>query len=59
MTVPGVGPVVATAYKTAIDEPGRFRGSKDVGPYFGLTPSKYQSREVDRTGGISKAGGRG
>src|SRR5262245_52110952 len=34
----------------------RFRKSKDLGPYFGLTPSKYQSGEVDWTGRISKVG---
>src|SRR5205807_9380246 len=49
-------PVVAVTYKTAIDDPGRFRKSRDVGPYFGLTPSKYQSGEVDWTGRISKVG---
>jgi transposase len=56
MTVPGVGPVVSMTYKTAIDDPERFRKSKDVGPYFGLTPRKYQSGEVDWTGTISKVG---
>jgi transposase len=56
MTVPGVGPVVAVTYKTAIDDPTRFHKSKDLGPYFGLTPSKYQSGEVDWTGRISKVG---
>jgi transposase len=56
MTVPGVGPVVAITYKTAVDDPGRFRKSRDVGPYFGLTPSKYQSGEVDWTGQITKVG---
>ena len=56
MTVPGVGAIVAVTYKTAIDDPARFRKSKDLGPYFGLTPSKYQSGEVDRTGRISKVG---
>jgi transposase len=56
MTAPGVGAVVAMTYKTAIDDPGRFRKSKDVGPYFGLTPKKYQSGEVDWTGRISKVG---
>lgn len=56
MTTPGVGPVVAMTYKAAIDEPERFHKSKDVGPYFGLTPSKYQSGEVDWTGHISKVG---
>ena len=56
MGAPGVGPVVAITYKTAIDDPTRFRKSRDVGPYFGLTPKKYQSGEVDWTGGISKVG---
>jgi hypothetical protein len=56
VTVPGVGAIVAVTYKTAIDDPARFRKSKDLGAYFGLTPSKYQSGEVDRTGRISKVG---
>ena len=52
MTVPGVGPVVALTYRATIDVPARFRNSKAVGAVFGLTPSKYQSGEVDRTGAI-------
>jgi len=56
MTVPGVAAVVAVTYKTAVDDPTRFGKSKELGPYFGLTPSKYQSGEVDRTGRISKVG---
>jgi transposase len=34
----------------------RFQHSKAVGAHFGLTPRKYQSGEVDRTGRISKVG---
>jgi len=56
MTAPGVGAVVAMTYKAAIDDPERFRKSREVGPYFGLTPRKYQSGEVDWTGNISKVG---
>jgi transposase len=56
MTVPGVGPVVALTYRATVDEPARFRNSKAVGAVFGLTPSKYQSGENDRTGGISRCG---
>ena len=56
MTVPGVAAVVAVTYKTAVDDPTRFGKSKELGPYFGLTPSKYQSGEVDWTGRISKVG---
>ena len=56
MTVPGVGPVVALTYRATIDVPGSFRNSKAVGAAFGLTPSKYQSGEINRTGAISKCG---
>jgi transposase len=56
MTVPGVGPVVALTYRATVDVPARFRNSKAVGVVFGLTPAKYQSGEIDRTGGISRCG---
>ena len=56
MTAPGVGAVVALTFRAAVDQPGRFRSSKSVGPCFGLTPRKYQSGEIDRTGAISRAG---
>jgi transposase len=56
MTTPGVGPVVALTYRATVDVPTRFRNSKAVGAVFGLTPSKHQSGEIDRMGGISKCG---
>ncbi len=56
MTVPGVGPVVALTYRVTVDVPARFRTSKAVGAVFGLTPSKHQSGESNRTGGISRCG---
>jgi transposase len=56
MTVPGVGPVVALTYRATVDVPARFRNSKAVGAVFGLTPSKYQSGEINRTGAISRCG---
>jgi len=56
MTVPGVGPVVALTYRATVDVPARFRNSKAVGAVFGLTPSTYQSGEVNRTGAISRCG---
>jgi transposase len=56
MTVPGVGPVVALTYRATVDVPARFRNSKAVGAAFGLTPAKYQSGEINRTGTISKCG---
>jgi len=56
MTAPGVGALVAIAFKTGIDDPGRFSRSRAVGAHVGLTPRKYQSGETDVTGGISKVG---
>ena len=58
MEIPDVGPITAIAYVTAIDDPRRFKHSKDVGPYLGLTPRRYQSGEVDRVGHVSKCGDR-
>ncbi len=58
MSVPGVGPIVAITFKSGVDDPARFRRSRDVGPHFGLTPRKYQSGEIDVTGSISKVGDR-
>jgi transposase len=55
LSVPGVGPVVALTYATGIDDPARFARSRDIGPHFGLTPRKYASGEIDRSGSITKA----
>jgi transposase len=56
MTIPGVGRLTALAFIAAIDDPDRFRRSRDVGAYLGLVPRRYQSGEIDYTGGISKCG---
>jgi transposase len=56
MTVPGVGPITAAAFLSTIDDPERFKHARDVGPYLGLTPTRYQAGEPDRHGHISKCG---
>lgn len=56
MTVPGVGPLVALAFRATIDVPSRFARSRTVGAHVGLTPRKQQSGEVDRSGRISRWG---
>jgi transposase len=58
MTIPGVGQLTALAFVAAIDEPERFRKSRDIGAYLGLVPRRYQSGEIDYTGSISKCGDR-
>ena len=56
MSVPGVGPITALAFRATIDRPERFRHSRDVGVHLGLTPSRYQSGETDIQGRISRCG---
>lgn len=58
MAIPGVGHLTALAFTAAIDDPDRFRRSRDLGPYLGLVPRRYQSGEIDYVGGISKVGDR-
>jgi transposase len=55
--IPGVGPVTALTFRTAVDNPARFKRSRDVGAYFGLTSKRWQSgTSIDVQGRISKAG---
>ena len=48
MTVP--------CFKATIDDPTRFRRSRSVGAYVGLTTRRHASGEVDWSGRISKCG---
>ena len=59
MTMPGVGPQVALTVKSAIDAPERFRSSKDVGPWVGLTPGRRPSGKMDVIGSVARAGDAG
>lgn len=56
MTTPSVGAIVALTYKSALDDPHRIKKSRNAGPLFGLTPSRYQSGQTDVTGGITRVG---
>jgi len=58
MTIPGIGVVTAVAFTAAVDDPTRFKDSRSVGAYFGLTSRRYQSGEMDHNGRISKCGDR-
>lgn len=58
MTAPGVGAITAIAFAAAIEDADRFRRADDVGAFLGLTPTRYQSGEVDIGGRISKCGDR-
>jgi transposase len=56
MTIPGVGVITAVAFTSAVDDPKRFRKSRSVGAYFGLTNRRDQSGERDIAGRISLRG---
>ena len=56
MTIPGVGPITALTYKSEIFDPSRFKDSRTVGAYLGMTPKQYSSGETTKLGRISKCG---
>ncbi|TLX41391.1 transposase [Xanthobacter autotrophicus] len=56
ITVSDVGPGTALTFCTAVDDPGRFSGTRAVDAHFGATLRRYQSGEADRIGHINKQG---
>jgi len=54
--VKGVGPLTSLAYVLTLENPDRFRKSRDVGPYVGLVPKQEDSGDSQPQLGISKAG---
>jgi len=55
-TVPGVGPITATAFVATLDSWERFSGPHQVEAYLGLVPSEHSSGERQHKGRITKAG---
>ena len=56
MTVPGIGPLTAISFYSAIEDPFRFHDAEKVGAYLGLAPTTYQSGGFVRQGRVSKMG---
>ena len=56
MSVDGIGPITALAFFAEVGDPHRFKDSKAVGAYLGLTPTQYSSGETQVYGRISKRG---
>jgi transposase len=54
--ISGVGPVTSLAFVLTIEESARFKTSRTVGAFVGLTPRRDQSGQVDKQLGITKAG---
>lgn len=56
--IPGVGLITGLYYVLTIDDPERFRRSRDVAAYFGLRPSMRSSATQSYYGRITKEGDR-
>ena len=54
MTIPGVGPLVATAVVAWLGNCSQFKAARECAAYLGLVPKQYSSGHAERLGGISK-----
>jgi transposase len=58
MTVPGVGPVIATAILATVGDISSFVSGREFAAFLGLTPRQHSSGGKERSGRISKMGDR-
>jgi transposase len=58
MTIPGVGPITATALAALAPAPETFRRGRDFAAWIGLTPLQKSSGGKERLGKVSKMGER-
>jgi transposase len=58
MTVPGIGPLIATALAVLAPPPGRFRKARDFAAWLGLTPRQHSTGGKQRLGATTKMGER-
>jgi transposase len=52
--LPGVGPVIATALVSAVDDGRHFRSGRELAAWIGLTPRQYTTGGRPRLGGIGR-----
>jgi transposase len=57
-SIPGVGPLVATALVASVSNPQAFKSGRDLAAWIGLVPKQNSSGGKERLGGISKHGNR-
>lgn len=58
MTIPGIGPLIATAIATLAPPPETFRKSRDFAAWLGLTPRQHSTGGKQRLGATTKMGER-
>ena len=54
--VPGVGPVIATAFTAAVPDPARFRSGRHLSAWLGLVPGQHSTGGKPHPVGLSKRG---
>lgn len=55
-TIPGIGPIGATAFAASVTNPSQFRSGREFAAWLGLTPLQNSSGGKERLGRISKMG---
>src|SRR5690349_23205084 len=58
MTIPGIGPLAATAITALVPAPEGFRAGRDFAAWLGLTPLQRSTGGKHKLGAISKRGER-
>jgi transposase len=56
MTIPGIGPVTASALAATIEDPASFSGPREFAAFLGLVPRQHSSGGKARLGRITKMG---
>jgi transposase len=55
-TIPGIGPIIATAIAATVADPNIFRNGREFAAWLGLVPRQNSTGGKARLGGISKRG---
>jgi transposase len=55
-TIPGIGPIIATAIAATVADPNIFRSGREFAAWLGLVPKQTSTGGKARLGGISKRG---
>lgn len=58
MSIPGVGPLLASALVATVADPKAFKSGRNLAAWIGLVPKQNSSGGKDRLGGITKQGDR-
>ncbi|MBT1443337.1 IS110 family transposase [Shewanella sp. JM162201] len=56
LSLPGVGPIIASAFSACIDKGQAFSSADELPVWLGLTPRQYASGNTNRLGNITKRG---